>query len=52
MMTLEEDFEIGEGIQAGLASGANDVLTFGRFEGALDQFNRTIDAFIGKSEAA
>lgn len=52
MMTLEEDFEIGEGIQAGLASGANDVLTFGRFEGALDQFNRTIDAFIGKSKAA
>lgn len=37
--TLTEDFDIGASIQAGLASGANEVLTFGRYEGALDRFN-------------
>ncbi|MEL6447725.1 MAG: SRPBCC family protein [Pseudomonadota bacterium] len=42
--TLNEDFEIGEGIQAGLASGANTHLTFGRFEGALEVFNAAVDA--------
>ena len=40
--TLNEDFVIGESIQNGFASGANDVSTFGRFEGALPEFNRTI----------
>lgn len=40
--TLNEDFVIGESIQNGFASGANDVITFGRFEGALPEFNRTI----------
>lgn len=40
--TLEEDIRLGEGIQAGLASGANERLLFGRFEGALDRFNRTV----------
>ena len=40
--TLNEDFMIGESIQNGFASGANDVITFGRFEGALPEFNRTI----------
>tara|TARA_E500000178_G_scaffold293485_1_gene298265 strand:+ start:2399 stop:3535 length:1137 start_codon:yes stop_codon:yes gene_type:complete len=40
--TLNEDFVIGESIQSGFASGANDVITFGRFEGALPEFNRTI----------
>lgn len=40
--TLNEDFVIGESIQSGFASGANDVITFGRFEGALPEFNRVI----------
>lgn len=40
--TLNEDFAIGESIQNGFASGANDVITFGRFEGALPAFNRVI----------
>jgi len=44
--TLTEDFEIGEGIQAGLGSGANDQLTFGRYEGALDAFARIVAAEI------
>lgn len=52
MMTLQEDFDIGEGIQAGLASGANDTLTFGRFEGALDTFNRSVASFIDNEVAA
>lgn len=40
--TLNEDFVIGESIQNGFASGANDVITFGRFEGALAEFNRVV----------
>lgn len=40
--TLDEDFALGEGIQAGLLSGANAELTFGRFEGALTAFNQTV----------
>lgn len=41
--TLAEDFAIGESIQSGLLSGANEELRFGRFEGALDRFNRTVE---------
>ena len=40
---LAEDFSIGESIQSGLASGANDELHFGRFEGAFDRFNRIVE---------
>lgn len=42
--TLDEDFSIGESIQAGLKTGANDVLTFGRFEGALAAFNQNVNS--------
>ena len=42
--TLDEDFSIGENIQAGLKSGANEVLTFGRFEGALAAFNENVNS--------
>ena len=42
-----EDFAIGESIQGGLSSGANEDLRFGRFEGALDRFNRTVEREIG-----
>lgn len=42
--TLMEDFDIGAGIQAGLASRANSHLTFGRYEGALGAFGRLVDA--------
>ncbi|WP_057463869.1 SRPBCC family protein [Pseudovibrio sp. POLY-S9] len=41
--TLIEDFELGEEIQQGFASGANTHLTFGRFEGALDRFNQVLE---------
>ena len=46
--TLDEDFTIGENIQAGLATGANDVLTFGRFEGALAAFNENVNSRLGE----
>ncbi len=40
---MAEDFDIGESIQSGLESGANERLTFGRFEGALADFNRIVE---------
>ncbi len=43
--TLDEDFDIGESIQSGLMSGANDDMLFGRFEGALGAFNDTVDRY-------
>lgn len=44
--TLNEDFEIGASIQSGLLSGANNELTFGRFEGALHRFNETVKSYL------
>ncbi len=44
--TLMEDFEIGEGIQRGLESGANAELLFGRFEGALAAFNASVESLL------
>ena len=44
LRTLTEDFDIAERIQSGLESGANEHLTFGRFEGALAVFNRSVDS--------
>ena len=41
--TLSEDFDICADIQSGLDSGANDALTYGRYEGALDRFNKEIE---------
>lgn len=42
LATLAEDFDVGASIQAGLASGANTHLTFGRFEGALHAFAQQV----------
>lgn len=41
--TLEEDFLIGEGIQQGLASGANASFRLGRFEGAIAAFHGALE---------
>ncbi|MEM9107234.1 MAG: SRPBCC family protein, partial [Pseudomonadota bacterium] len=49
--TLDEDFDLGEKIQAGLALGVNDNLTFGRFEGALGKFNEVVDEALGNAPA-
>lgn len=40
---LEEDFAVGEGIQAGFASGANTHLTFGRYEKGLAFFHDIVE---------
>lgn len=44
--TLDEDFALSESVQANLASGANDTMLFGRFEGALDAFNQTVNRML------
>lgn len=44
--TLDEDFVIGESIHAVAHAGANDHMTFGRFEGALTSFNKTVERFL------
>lgn len=41
--TLMEDFELAEQIQAGLASGANEILRFGRYEDALTAWHHALD---------
>ncbi|MEM9384205.1 MAG: SRPBCC family protein [Pseudomonadota bacterium] len=46
VQTLREDFALAESMQAGMASGANAALRFGRFEGALHRFNETIRAHL------
>ena len=40
---LMEDFELGEEIQSGFASRGNPSHLFGRFEGALNRFNLTVE---------
>ncbi|MEM9458856.1 MAG: SRPBCC family protein [Myxococcota bacterium] len=42
--TLAEDFVLAEQIQAGLHTGANEHFRLGRFEGALRQWHRRLDA--------
>ena len=48
--TLAEDGEIGESIQSVIHSGANDAFNFGRFEGALTEFNAVIDRYPNAGE--
>lgn len=43
---LMEDFELGEEIQAGFASKGNPSHLFGRFEGALNRFNKVVEEMI------
>jgi len=45
-VTLMEDFEMGEEIQAGFASRGNPSHLFGRFEGALNRFNLLVEEMI------
>lgn len=46
LTTLQEDFEINESVQNGLLTGANDMLTFGRFESALERFNEEVEKYL------
>lgn len=43
---LKEDFELGEEIQSGFASRGNPTHIFGRFEGALNRLNLTVEELI------
>jgi phenylpropionate dioxygenase-like ring-hydroxylating dioxygenase large terminal subunit len=42
----QQDRDVVCAVQRGLASGANDVFTFGRFEGAIVHFHRTLHALL------
>jgi phenylpropionate dioxygenase-like ring-hydroxylating dioxygenase large terminal subunit len=44
--TLMEDFVLNASMQKGLASGAIDHMTFGRFEGALDAYNNVVESYL------
>ena len=43
---LMEDFELGAEIQSGFASRGNPSHLFGRFEGALNRFNLTVEEML------
>jgi phenylpropionate dioxygenase-like ring-hydroxylating dioxygenase large terminal subunit len=47
MAGAAEDRAVVEAIQHGLASGANDAFTFGRFESAIVHFHRTLTQALG-----
>ena len=44
---LIEDFRLGEGIQRGFRSGAQDHVTYGRNEPALIHFHRSLGRALG-----
>jgi phenylpropionate dioxygenase-like ring-hydroxylating dioxygenase large terminal subunit len=45
----QQDRDVVCAVQRGLASGANDVFTFGRFEGAIVHFHRTLHAVLDEA---
>jgi phenylpropionate dioxygenase-like ring-hydroxylating dioxygenase large terminal subunit len=47
-----EDTAVALAIQQGLASGANEFFEFGRFEGLIGHFHRTLHAMIDEAAAA
>jgi phenylpropionate dioxygenase-like ring-hydroxylating dioxygenase large terminal subunit len=44
-----EDLAVAMGVQRGLASGANEVLEFGRFEGAITHFHRQLHELVDRA---
>lgn len=50
--TLAEDYELAESIQAGLACGANDALTFGTFEYSAPRFHAQLQQQVAAMQAA
>jgi nitrite reductase/ring-hydroxylating ferredoxin subunit len=48
----KEDFVVGAGIQRGFYSGAQDHITFGRNEPALQHFHKSIKAALGLADPA
>ena len=49
---LAEDRAVVCAIQRGLASGANEAFTFGRFEGAIVHFHRSLNAALRDAQPA
>jgi len=47
-----EDRAVVQAIQRGLASGANDAFTFGKFESAIVHFHRTLTALLDRAHPA
>ena len=47
-----EDDAMSRGVQAGLTSGANTVLEFGRHESAIGHFHRQLAALLGDARPA
>jgi len=45
---IEEDFSMGESIQRGMRSGANESFVFGRYEQSLAWFHEETDAALGE----
>ena len=50
--TVAEDFDVGEGIQRAFHSGANEFLTYGRYEPALDHFHTMLKQTLGIAKSA
>ena len=50
--TLYEDFEIGQQIQRGLTTGANEFFRFARFEGALKQWHQRFEQRLSVATAS
>lgn len=50
--TLAEDYALAESIQAGLASGANDALSFGTFEYSAPRFHAQLAQQVAAMPAA
>lgn len=50
--TLAEDYALAESIQSGLASGANEVLTFGTFEYIAPRFHSQLQQQIAATQVA
>lgn len=46
--TLAEDYVMAESIQSGLASGANDALSFGTFEFSAPRFHRQLETAMSR----
>ncbi|MEM8609230.1 MAG: SRPBCC family protein [Myxococcota bacterium] len=47
--TLDEDFALGEQIQRGMATGANEFFRFATFEGALSEWHRRSEEKLAKT---
>lgn len=52
LSAIDEDFVIGEGMQRGYRSGAQDHLTYGRYEQAIAHFHESANRALAKRNTA